>query len=193
MKDILKEPNKKLFKKSEYVSIPLSNRDKNTLKEMHEFLINSQDPEISKKYHLRSGAAIAAPQLGILRKMVALHIDDFDGTMYSFGIINPIITYKSEDIIYMPDGEGCLSVETATTGITPRSKTIKWEGFIYDFEKNELLEVIDMELSGYIAIVFQHEYDHLDGILFTSKEFKKLDKATNVLDLEQYSFLKEKK
>jgi hypothetical protein len=51
-----------------------------------------------------------------------------------------------------------------------------------------------MKLEGYIAICFQHEFDHLNGILFTSKEFPKLLNSTKVYNLPKYdSYIKNDK
>lgn len=56
---------------------------------MHEFLVNSQDDEIAKKYGLRSGVGIAAPQLNISKRMLAVHLpDDGEGKSYELMLIN---------------------------------------------------------------------------------------------------------
>ncbi len=51
-----------------------------TLKEMIEFVINRQDPEMAEKYSLRPGIGLAAPQIGVSKKMIAVHVTDADGT-----------------------------------------------------------------------------------------------------------------
>ena len=55
MKDIIRDGHPTLREKAKDVNLPLSEEDKNTLRDMREFLINSQDDEIAKKYGLRSG------------------------------------------------------------------------------------------------------------------------------------------
>ncbi len=60
MKDIIDDHNKKIREVSKEVSLPLNEEDRNLLLKMHEFLVNSQDPEISEKYDLR-------PAVGLLR------------------------------------------------------------------------------------------------------------------------------
>ena len=50
---------------AEEVSLPASEEDTTTLKEMIEFVINSQDPEMAEKYSLRPGIGLAAPQIGV--------------------------------------------------------------------------------------------------------------------------------
>ena len=62
----------------------------------------------------------------------------------------------------------CLSVDRPTEGITPRHQTIKFEAYVYDVETN-LFKLKRGTLHGYPATVFQHEFDHLDGIMYTSK------------------------
>ena len=85
---------------------------------------------------------------------------------------------------YLPDGEGCLSVDRTTNGITPRNYSIVVKGYFYDFI-NKKLQFKTLELEGYPAIVFQHEYDHLDGVLFTDKIYDKLDNAEPLYTIEQ--------
>ena len=53
MKDIIDDHNKKIREVSKEVSLPLNEEDRNLLLKMHEFLVNSQDPEISEKYDFR--------------------------------------------------------------------------------------------------------------------------------------------
>ena len=50
---------------------------------MIEFVKNSQDPEIAQKYNLRPGVGLAAPQININKRMIAVHAENEDGTLYS--------------------------------------------------------------------------------------------------------------
>ncbi|MBO5414253.1 MAG: peptide deformylase, partial [Bacilli bacterium] len=59
MKDILDESDKRLREISKEVEFPLSKDEKNTIKEMVEFLRNSQIPDIAEKYDLRPGMGLA--------------------------------------------------------------------------------------------------------------------------------------
>ena len=68
-KDIITDDNPLLRKKCEDVKLPLSKEDEKTLNDMMEYLENSQDEEIAKKYDLQPGVGLAAPQIGILKKM----------------------------------------------------------------------------------------------------------------------------
>lgn len=65
MKDIIRDGHPTLREKAKEVEVPLSNEDKETLKSMREFLINSQDEETANKYGLRSGVGLAAPQINV--------------------------------------------------------------------------------------------------------------------------------
>jgi peptide deformylase len=186
MRNILRKGNKKLNTISEEVKLPLNEKFIKNLNEMYEFLKNSLDPKISAKYKLRAGVGLAAPQIGVLKRFFVLNVDDFDLVSYSFGVINPVIIEHSENIIYLPTGEGCLSVDEPTIGLTPRWEWIIFEGYIFDFNLQKVVEV-KMRLEGYVAICFQHELDHLNGILFTSKEFPKLLNAKNVYELDKYT------
>ena len=89
MKDVIREGDPILRNVAEEVVIPASEEDTNTLKEMIEFVINSQDPEMAEKYGLRPGIGLAAPQIGISKKMIAVHVTDTDGTLYSHALFNP--------------------------------------------------------------------------------------------------------
>ena len=190
LKDILKEGNPKLNKVSIDVKLPLSKLVIKKLHEMRKYLLLSQDPNLCEKYKLRAGVGLSAPQIGLNLRFFVLELLDYDKIPYSFGVINPVITKKSKEIIYIPNGEGCLSVEAASKGLTPRYESIVWSGYLYDFVKNEIYPVT-MHLSGYVSICFQHEFDHLNGVLFTSKEFTSLPNAKMFLEITKYSCLNE--
>ncbi|MBI5975806.1 peptide deformylase [Staphylococcus canis] len=161
MKDIIRDGHPTLHQKAEPVQFPLSDEDRQTLNDMLTFLHNSQDPEIAKKYNLRSGVGLAAPQINVPKRMFAIYLpDDGNGKSYDMVIINPKIVSHSVQEGYLPTGEGCLSVDRDIPGLVHRHYRIKLKG--YDMEGNE----ISLRLKGYPAIVFQHELDHLNGVMF---------------------------
>jgi len=167
MKDILDEKEKILHQKSEDVVFPLSKEDKQTIKDMIELLTNSQIPELAEKYDLRPGMGLAAIQLGIKKRyFVVVHEYD-EGKFDNYIIINPKIVSTSEEMIYVGEGEGCLSVNRETCGIVPRHARITLEA--YD-EEGRKIKVRGREE---LAIAFQHEIDHLNGIMFTDRIDKK--------------------
>jgi peptide deformylase len=160
MKDIRREGDPILTEVANEIALPATEEEKQTLREMLEFLINSQDPESALKYELRSGIGIAAPQIGISKRMIAVHVSDHRGTLYSYGIMNPKIISHSVEKTYLDGGEGCLSVDREVPGAVPRYARITVKGV--DAEGNPL----KLRLKGLPAIVVQHEVDHLDGIMF---------------------------
>ncbi|SFL57073.1 peptide deformylase [Salibacterium qingdaonense] len=160
MDDIVREGHPALRQVTEEVPMPPSEEDKNTLKEMLEFLQNSQDPETAEKYELRSGVGLAAPQLGINKRMFAVHVTDEKDRLYSYGLFNPKITRHSVEMTHLEGGEGCLSVDREVPGNVPRYKRITLEGTTLEGEK------VRLRLRDLPAIVFQHELDHLNGVMF---------------------------
>ena len=165
MKDIIKEGNEILRAESEDVKLPLSNEDKTTLLDMLGYLFNSQNDAKAKELGLRPGVGLAAPQIGINKKMFTILANDLEGKSWLLAVINPKIIKKSKKLIYLPGGEGCLSVDRETCGITPRYERITVEADLFNV-KNGKVEHKKFELNDYIAIVFQHEYDHLFGTLY---------------------------
>lgn len=167
MKDILDEKDKILRTVSEEATFPLPESDKQIIKDIIEMLTNSQIPELAEKYNLRPGMGLAAIQLGIPKRyFVVVHEYD-EGKFDNYVIINPKIISTSQEMIYVGEGEGCLSVNRETCGIVPRHARITLEG--YDEDGNK----IRIRGREELAIAFQHEMDHLNGILFIDKIDKK--------------------
>ena len=172
MKDILDEKDARLRLISKDVSFPLDNKDKKAINDMIEYLTKSQIEEIAEKENLRPGMGMAAIQLGINKRyFVVVHEvteeDDEEQKFDTYVIINPEIISHSEEEICADAGEGCLSVNREVDGIVPRHARITVEG--YDLEGN----LIKYRVREDLAIAFQHEYDHLNGILFIDKIDKK--------------------
>ncbi|WP_026905969.1 peptide deformylase [Paucisalibacillus globulus] len=160
MDDVVREGHPSLRKVADEVSLPPSDEEISLLQDMLEFLKNSQDEKICSKYNLRPGVGIAAPQLGIEKKMVAIHFEDGNGKLYSYGLFNPKIVSHSVEKAYLTVGEGCLSVDRNVEGFVPRYARITVKAI--DLEGN----AIKLRLKDYAAIVFQHEIDHLNGVMF---------------------------
>lgn len=177
-KDITKEGNPILREKCKKVGTPLTKDDFNCIKGLYEYVVISEIDELVEKYKIRPGVGIAAPQVGVAKRMFAINCTDFldeNQKKYTFAFINPEIIAKSKEMVYLPGGEGCLSVDRVTDGlVTPRHYKVQIKAEVVDFKSNKLKHV-SMMLVGYPAIVFQHEYDHLDGILFTDKMYKPED------------------
>lgn len=167
-KDILDEKDKRLRLISDEVKFPLTEKDKKAINDMIEYLHDSQIEEIAEKRNLRPGMGMAAIQLGIKKRyFVVVHEvteeDDLEQKFDTYIIVNPKVISHSEEMIAADVGEGCLSVNRETDGYVKRYARIKVEG--YDLEGNKIVIRAREEL----AIAFQHELDHLDGILFTDK------------------------
>lgn len=167
-KDILDEKDKRLRKISKEVTFPLDKKDKEAINLMIEYLTNSQIEKLSEKYDLRPGMGMAAIQLGIdKRYFVVVHEQKVKETFKNYVIVNPKIVSTSEEMIYVEEGEGCLSINRDVEGIVPRHARVTIEG--YDIDGNK----IKIRGREELAIAFQHELDHLDGILFIDKIDKK--------------------
>lgn len=110
----------------------------------------------------QSGAGLAAPQIGVLRRVVIFGVEknprypDMEEVPTTI-LINPVIQpigRKTED-----DWEGCLSVP-GLRGLVSRHTHIRYSGYDPSGQRFE------REVSGFHARVVQHECDHLDGILY---------------------------
>ena len=159
-KDILDEKDKRLRKSHEQIKFPMSDDDKKLIKDMLEHLRLSQIEEYSMKYELRPGMGLAAPQLGINKTFFVVCHEYDEGKFNDYVLVNPKMVSHSEELIYAEEGEGCLSVNREVEGIVPRYARVTMEGF--DEEGNPVRYRVREEL----AIAFQHELDHLNGILF---------------------------
>ena len=159
-KDIVDEKNKILRTISKEVTFPLEKKDKETINLMIEYLTNSQIEELADKYGLRPGMGMAAIQLGIPKRYITIVHEVEEGKFNTYILINPKIVSTSIEKIYVEEGEGCLSVNRETIGIVPRFARVTVEGLDMDGNK------IKIRAREDLSIAFQHEIDHLDGILF---------------------------
>ena len=142
----------------------MEEKDKKAIHDMIEYLTNSQIEELEKKYDLRPGMGMAAIQLGIPKRyFVVVHEQEEKETFKTYVLINPKIVSTSEEMIYVEEGEGCLSVNRDVEGIVPRAARVTIEGFDMDGNK------VKYRGREELAIAFQHEYDHLNGIMFTDR------------------------
>ena len=166
-KDILDEKEKILRTVSKEVTFPLTKKDKETIDTMIKYLHDSQIDELSEKYDLRPGMGMSAIQLGIPKRyFVVVHEVD-EGESDTYILINPRIISNSMEKIYVEEGEGCLSVNRPVEGIVPRYARVTMEA--YDMEGRK----INVRAREDLAICFQHELDHLNGILFIDHIDKK--------------------
>lgn len=158
--EILDEKDKHLRMKSKDVIFPLTKEEKKLIQRCIDHLTYSQIEEYEKKYDLRPGMGLAFPQLGINKRIITIVHEYDDGKFDNYVVINPIIVSHSKEKIAAEAGEGCLSVNREVDGLVPRYARVTVEGF--DEQGNK----ISIRAREELSIAFQHEIDHLDGILF---------------------------
>ena len=159
-KDIIDEYDKRIRLVSKEVSFPLDDKTKKIIKDSLEMLRLSQIDEEAEKYDLRPGMGLSLIQLGIAKRIFVICYEIEDGKFENYVVINPEIITESEEMIYVEEGEGCLSINRPIDGIVPRHARIK--ASYYDMDGNKITKRFREELS----VVFQHEFDHLNGKLF---------------------------
>lgn len=158
--NILDEKDKRLRMISTDITKPLTKKDKELVKQMLLELRYSQIEELSEKYKLRPGMGLAYPQLGINKRLIVIVHEYEDGKFNDYVVVNPVIVSNSEEIIAAEAGEGCLSVNRDVDGHVPRYARVTVKG--KDIDGND----ITIRAREDLSIAFQHEIDHLNGILF---------------------------
>lgn len=161
--NILDEKDKTLRKKSKEVTFPLSKEDKKLIQQAIDELTYSQIEEYAEKYNLRPGMGLSFVQLGLLKRIIVIVHEVEEGIFDNYVFINPKIISFSEEIIAADAGEGCLSVNREVEGHVPRHARVTVEGY------DEKGKKIRCRAREDLAICFQHEMDHLEGILFYDK------------------------
>ena len=161
--NILDEKDKRLRIVSEEITFPITKEDKKLIQHMIDELTYSQIEELSQKYDLRPGMGLAFPQLGINERIIVIVYEYDDGKFEEYVVINPKIVSTSNEMIAAEAGEGCLSVNRDVEGHVKRYARVSVEG--YDVDGNK----IRIRAREELAIAFQHEMDHLNGIIFVDK------------------------
>ena len=108
------------------------------------------------------GAGLAAVQVGVLKRIFVVNVDE-----EYFEFINPVMVKQAGTQI---DREGCLSI-VKKSGLVERPNKVVVKAF------NRQGQMFKLTAYGFLARAICHEYDHLDGILYT-------DKATDIRDEE---------
>ena len=108
----------------------------------------------------QGGVGIAAPQVGLNRRIVALQRFDKEGEPFEVYPNLYVLEHVGDTV---RSQEGCLSIP-GRRGIVPRS-----EGVIVRWTDPQTLQSVTDTVHGFTAIIFQHETDHLDGILYTDR------------------------
>ena len=153
--DILTAPNPKLNEVSQRVQ-KVDKAAKKLAQDLKDTLAKQKDPE---------GVGLSAPQIGVLKRVFILN----PGLKSNFlVVINPEVVKvsKKTNLTVLkgkePDLEGCLSVPGVYALVErPWEITVTFH--------NENFEVMTQKLTGFLAVAFQHELDHLEGTLFTQR------------------------
>ena len=122
--------------------------------------------------HENSGAGLAAPQVNVSQRVILVEFgteenEEIPPTLYV--AINPRVTRFSQEVV--PGVEGCLSIP-GLMGEVERANEIVVEG------QDRFGKPLKMRLRGWVARIFQHEIDHVNGILYT-------DRATSVWETDE--------
>ncbi|HNW52293.1 MAG TPA: peptide deformylase [Prolixibacteraceae bacterium] len=113
----------------------------------------------------KEGIGLAAPQIGVLKKIFVIDVsfnEEKEDEVQHFrkAFINPSVLRKSDEEVYYK--EGCLSIPGIYEDVLrPESITVNYFDSDFNF--------IEENLDGIVARVFQHEYDHLEGVLFIDR------------------------
>ena len=143
-KQIITIPNPLLRKISEPVT-SVNNEEKKLMDDMLETM------------YAAPGIGLAAVQVGVLKRIIVIDLSKDGEKKTPLFIVNPQITFKSDDLISYE--EGCLSIPNQFAEIK-RPSSCKVNFLDYNGKKKEI------NADGLLATCIQHEVDHLNGILF---------------------------
>ncbi len=140
---ILTYPDPELKKKSAPVTV-INEKTRELIRDMAETMYDAP------------GVGLAAPQIGVHQRIVVIDVSATDETPELIVAINPVIIHAEGESY---EEEGCLSVPKYAANVRRHErvvvKALNLEG-----------EEITCKAEGLLAVAFQHEIDHLDGILF---------------------------
>ena len=140
---------------------PILNKKTTLVKKIDDELVKLAD-EMIKTSRVVNGIGLAAPQIGKSIRFCIINLEHLG--LPPFALVNPKIVTKSWKKVELE--EGCLSIP-GIFGIVKRPVEITVEAQNLDGEKHKF------DADGMLSRVIQHEVDHLDGILFTSKIIRK--------------------
>jgi peptide deformylase len=115
--------------------------------------------EMAETMYAAPGVGLAAPQVGVSERLIVVDVSRPEGNNDLITLINPQILEEEEQIV---EEEGCLSVPGIRENVA-RAKRVLVRG--YDLNEREQ----EIEAEGLLAVAFQHEIDHLEGILFIDR------------------------
>ncbi len=112
------------------------------------------------------GVGLAAPQVGVQERVIVVEFGDEEdekAPLKLYTVVNPEFTRLSKDTLV--GTEGCLSIP-GYLGEVERHASVVVKG------QNRRGQPLTIKAQGWLARIFQHEIDHLDGVLFVDKATK---------------------
>ncbi len=180
-----KKPKKGILLKIAQLGNPVLRKKARAVKNVKDKKVQSLINDLIVKVMDVDGVGISAPQVykSLRISIIASHPNPRYPNapkMKPTAIVNPKILSTSKAKI--KDWEGCLSIP-GIRGLVPRHKSIKVEYFTRDGQKKQKV------FKDFIARIFQHEYDHLKGIIFLDR----LKSIRNIITEKEYQKLVTKK
>lgn len=126
------------------------------------------DDMLDTLHQTGDGIGLAAPQVGVLKRIIVVDLSGEEEGVGPYKLINPVIVRRKGEQVCR---EGCLSIPGKLGDVT-RPKEVVVEAL------NEKGEKITIKAKDLLAVVLCHEIDHLDGVLF-------VDRATELFDAEE--------
>jgi peptide deformylase len=147
VKKLLLLGNPELYK----ISRPVERHELDTLSEV---IMDLHDTMMDFKKQYGAGRAIAAPQIGVKKRLIYMHIDQ------PVAFLNPVLGDKSREMMQVWDDCMCFP-ELLVKVERHKTCSISYRDMQWNEQK--------MQLEGDLSELLQHEYDHLDGILAVSR------------------------
>ena len=114
------------------------------------------DDMLATMYAVRNGVGLAAPQVGVLKRLIVIDLNRDDVSSKPLVLINPETQFLDGESV---EDEGCLSIPNITAEVKRATEAV-----VTALNLNE--ETVSVKGEGLLARVLQHEIDHLNGVLF---------------------------
>lgn len=105
------------------------------------------------------GIGLAAPQIGVSKRLMVLRVPNADGPDTEMVLVNPVFTEMTGNVVME---EGCLSIPGISEDVKRPARVVVQA---FDLSGGPL----ELEATGLLARALQHEMDHLDGIMFVDR------------------------
>ncbi|HWS16223.1 MAG TPA: peptide deformylase [Candidatus Methylomirabilis sp.] len=145
-RDILVYPDPFLARKAAPVTV-VDDRVRDLIRDMFETMYGAE------------GVGLAAPQVGVGRRVIVIDVSPVDETIAPLAVVNPEIVERTGSVAGV---EGCLSVP-GIQGEVCRAETVVVRG------QDEQGKAVRIRADGILSRALQHEIDHLDGVLFIDR------------------------